>query len=89
MPPVKPQGKTKLERIKEELVDASHEEQVDVLIPLAMARAKTRLESTKVHSERRPGKYGEPYRHCMLTQFFHEEMDIITHKLGLRCGRRR
>ena len=63
----------------------SHEREVDSLIPKAIKAADRKLKKLPNKHEKRTGSDGTPYKHCFWTEFYHEAMNRLTRKAGLRA----
>ena len=65
------------------IVLSRHEKKINKFIEKAEGLADKKLKESKDHYVLRKGK-NEPYNHCLWSQYFHEAMDKLTVKAGLR-----
>ena len=69
--------------MKNHRYDSAYETARNKLIPYAHLAASLRLSKLKKKKEPRPGIDGEPYDHCFLTEFFHQEMSRLVREAGI------
>ena len=72
-------------KIKELTEQEKHIEAINAFIPAAEAEALNKVLDTGVRYEIRRGVDGKKtHKHCFKTQYFHEAMNRMTRRAGLR-----
>jgi hypothetical protein len=63
----------------------AHETAVNNCIPKAERMANAKLELADDHYVELVGKDGNAFNYCMWTEYFHEAMNMLTKRAGIRC----